>query len=374
MLNRRQWLSLAASSPVWLAASAAGAPPAPAPRSQMGITWGTYRLGVRASRSAGDDEALADAFNFLGVCQETGAGGIQVPVQWIEAASPGKVRRAAELAGMYVETSVSLPRDQGDLSRFQDALRAARNAGATVVRASMMNSPRYRTFDSEEAVKTFAVQSWRSLTLAEPLLRKRRMRLALENHRDLRLEELGSFVKRLSSEFLGACIDPANGLALLESPMEVVAALAPYAFSVHLKDVAVEEYEHGYRIAEVPLGEGILDLPKIVQFVRQARPAATFSLDVIAGDPTEVPFLTDGYWMSLPKLPGWLVGRTLGWVRQNQREEALPLVSEMDVEQQLRLEDENVRMPAIFFLCFFSLCISQAPKPHSQPPQPAVGA
>ena len=167
----------------------------------MGITWGTYRLGARVSRSAGAAETFANAFNFLGVCQETGAGGIQVPVQWIEAASPGKVRRAAELAGMYVEASVSLPRDQGDLSRFQDALRAARNAGATVVRASMMNSPRYRTFDSEEAVKTFAAQSWRSLTLAEPLLRKRRMRLALENHRDLRLEELGSSSSASAASF-----------------------------------------------------------------------------------------------------------------------------------------------------------------------------
>ena len=343
MLNRRQWLSLAGTSPMWLRGSAAGAPPASAPRSQMGITWGCYTLGARASRSAGADESLANAVNFLGVCQEHGAGGVQVPLEWIEAASPGKVRRAAESAGMYVEASVSLPRDQGDLSQFQDALRAARNAGATVVRASMMNSPRYRTFDSEEAVKTFAAQSWRSLTLAEPLLRKRRMRLALENHRDLRLEELGSFVKRISSEFLGACIDPANGLALLESPMEVVEALAPYAFSVHLKDVAVEEYEHGYRIAEVPLGEGILDLPRIVQFIRQARPAVTFSLDVITGNPTEVPLLTDGYWMSLPKLPGWRVGRTLGWVRQNQRKEPLRLVSEMGAGQRLQLEDENVR-------------------------------
>jgi len=343
MLNRRQWLSVAGSSPIWLAASAAGAPPAPAARSQMGITWGSYRLGTRASRSAGTGEAFMDGVNSLGVCQGKGAGGIQVPVEWIEAASPGKMRRAAESAGMFVEASVSLPRDSGDLSRFQDALRAARNGGATVVRAAMMNSPRYRTFDSEEAVKIFSAQSYRSLTLAEPLLRKRRMRLALENHRDLRIEELGGFIKRISSEFLGVCIDPANGLALLESPMEVVEALAPYAFSVHLKDVAVEEYEHGFRIAEVPLGEGILDLQKIVQFVRQARPAATFSLDVIAGDPTEVPFLTDGYWMSLSTLPGWRVGRTLGWVRQNQREKALPLLSEMDAEQRVRLEDENVR-------------------------------
>ena len=64
---------------------------------------------------------------------------------------------------------------------------------------------------------------------------------------------------------------------------------------------------------------------------------------MIASDPIEVPFLTEGYWMSLPTLPGWRVARTLDWVRQNQGEEALPLVSEMDAERQLRLEDENVR-------------------------------
>ena len=142
---------------------------------------------------------------------------------------------------------------------------------------------------------------------------------------------------------MGVCIDPANGLALLESPMEVVEALAPYAFSVHLKDVAVEEYEHGFRIAEVPLGQGILDLPKTVQFIRQARPTATFSLDVITDDPTEVPFLTDGYWMSLPELPGWRVGRTLSWVRQNQREGALPQLNDMDAERRRNVEHENVR-------------------------------
>ena len=338
MLNRRQWLSVAGSSPMWLAASAAAAP-----QRQMGITWGSYRLAARASKSAGTGEAFADAVNFLGVCQEQGARGIQVPVEWIDAGSPGKLRRAAESAGMFVEVSVPLPRGQGDLSKFQDVLRTARNSGATVVRASMMDSPRYRTFDSEEAARLFTGQAYRSLTLVEPLLRKRRMRLALENHRDLQIEELGGFVNRISSEFLGVCIDPANGLALLESPMEVVEALAPYAFSVHLKDVLVEEYEHGFRIAEVPLGQGILDLPRIVQFVRQARPGATFSLDVITDDPTEVPFLTDGYWMSLPELSGRRVGRALSWVRQNQRGEALPRLSEMDADLRLNLEDENVR-------------------------------
>ena len=39
---------------------------------------------------------------------------------------------------------------------------------------------------------------------------------------------------------------------------------AKWAFSVHLKDMAVQEYEHGFLLAEIPLGKGILDLKRMI--------------------------------------------------------------------------------------------------------------
>ena len=42
-------------------------------------------------------------------------------------------------------------------------------------------------------------------------------------------------------------------------PLEVVEAYAPHAFTSHLKDMGVEEYPAGFRLAEVPLGQGVLD-------------------------------------------------------------------------------------------------------------------
>ena len=50
-----------------------------------------------------------------------------------------------------------------------------------------------------------------------------------------------TFMKRLSSEWIGMCVDTGNSFALCEDPMEVVRAYAPFAFSVHVRDQAVQD-------------------------------------------------------------------------------------------------------------------------------------
>ncbi len=53
--------------------------------------------------------------------------------------------------------------------------------------------------------------------------------------------------------------------------MEVVETLAPRAFTTHFKDMGLEEYRQGFLLAEVPLGTGILDLPRVVRALRRPR-------------------------------------------------------------------------------------------------------
>ena len=75
-------------------------------------------------------------------------------------------------------------------------------------------------------------------------------------------------VKRVESEHIGVCLDTGNSIALLEDPMEVVEALAPWALTTHIKDMAVREYERGFLLAEVPLGTGFLELTRMIQVLR----------------------------------------------------------------------------------------------------------
>jgi sugar phosphate isomerase/epimerase len=138
-------------------------------------------------------------------------------------------------------------------------------------------------------------------------------------------------------------VDTGNNISLLEDPMEVIQTLAPWAYSVHLKDMAVEEYEEGFLLSEVPFGEGVLDLKKVVAVLRQARPEVRFNVEMITRDPLRVPCLTPKYWATFENLPGRHLARTLTWVRRNKPPQPLPRVSGLAPERQRELEEENVR-------------------------------
>jgi len=49
----------------------------------------------------------------------------------------------------------------------------------------------------------------------------------------------------------------------------------------HIKDMAVEEYEDGFLLSEVPMGEGMLDLKEMARLLRQKDPNMIFDLEMI---------------------------------------------------------------------------------------------
>jgi sugar phosphate isomerase/epimerase len=177
----------------------------------------------------------------------------------------------------------------------------------------------------------------------EPVVAKHDVRLAVENHKDYRASDLADLFRRLGSRHVGACLDAGNNIALLEDPQETAATLAPWVFAVHLKDMAVAEYEDGYLLAEVPFGEEFLDLAKIVATVRKARPEARFTLEMITRDPLRVPCLTRKYWATFADLPGHHLADTLRLVRARQSAKPLPKITGLTSSQQLAVEEEKVR-------------------------------
>jgi len=70
-------------------------------------------------------------------------------------------------------------------------------------------------------------------------------------------------LERYQSEYLGVTLDTGNNLSILDDPMETVERLAPWTFNVHFRDMAIEETDEGFLLSEVPLGEGLLDMPRI---------------------------------------------------------------------------------------------------------------
>lgn len=278
-----------------------------------------------------------DAYEFLEKCRALGAGGIQTQIN----GDLNKLRARAEQTGMWMEGMVSIPRN-GDLSSLDRQLADCKAAGVTVARAAMLGGRRYESFATLADWKKWVDQTYLAITQAMPLIEKHKVIVAIENHKDWTLEDFQRLLKTYQSEYLQVCLDFGNNISLLDDPMEVVETLAPYTKSTHIKDMGVAWYADGFLLAEVPLGTGILDLPKIVTLLRKANPKVNFPLEMITRDPLKVPCLTEAYWRVFPDRNGKYLARTMQLV-QAKKSDKLPMFSNLSREERAKVEEDNIK-------------------------------
>jgi sugar phosphate isomerase/epimerase len=265
----------------------------------------------------------------------------QIDLDWAR-----RTRRMKDELGMYVEVQTFLPRE--DAAVFEHAVRIAKEAGATSLRVVCLLGRRYEMFDTLEGWKTAVVGFHKQIAAAVPIVEKYRMPLGIENHKDWRVDEQVALLKYYDSEYLGVSLDTGNNLTVLDDPMEVVEKLAPYTFSVHLKDMSAEECERGYLLSEVPLGEGMLDIKHMVDTVRRARPEVHFSLEMITRDPLEVPCLTDKYWATFDEVNGIYLARLLSNIRAHKPRSPLPRITGLTPDERYALELELVDRSIVY--------------------------
>ena len=317
----------------------------PLPRPNMGLLLYSYGLRSKAEK----DQGFSDPIHFLEFAVGRGANAVQLPLGIRELDECTRIRHACDRLQMVIEGIVSPPREgPAELDRFTREIQTARDCGASLVRTVMLGGRRYEVFEKPDQFPEFAARSEKSLLSAEPIARRHRVALAVENHKDFRVDELVDLLKRASSEWIGVCLDTGNNLALLEDPLSVIEALAPLTRSVHLKDIGIQNSSDGFLMSEVPLGEGVFDLALMVATVRKANPQARFHLEMITRDPLSIPCLTEKYWRTMPRVPGSDLARTLLAVRNRARPTPLPRITNLAADKQLLLEEQHVRRSFAF--------------------------
>jgi hypothetical protein len=111
--------------------------------------------------------------------------------------------------------------------------------------------------------------------------------------------------------------------------------------------MAVEMYEDGFLLSEVPLGEGMLDIPGMVRTLQAKNPNIPFDLEMITRDPLKIPVFTNKYWVTFDDpsspLPGRDLARVLDLVRKNKPKSPLPYTSRLSPDEQLKFEDDNIK-------------------------------
>jgi sugar phosphate isomerase/epimerase len=309
----------------------------------LGLVIHSFAVRTAGDRGRRSEDRFSAPTRFLEHADSLGARGVQVGIGPLTDSAADALREHARAASMYLEGIAALPRDDADVPRFEAEIRAAKRAGAEVVRTVMLSGRRYETFTTGEAFRRFVEAASHALGLAAPVAARHGILLAVENHKDCRADELLAILRRFGNDHVGVCLDTGNSIALLEDPMEVVEALAPKAFTTHFKDMGLEEYRQGFLLAEVPFGTGILDLPRAIKILRAARPEIRFNVEMITRDPLKIPCLAEGYWATFPDLPARHLAHTLALVRDHPPSRPLPRISTLPPQEQLAAEDENVR-------------------------------
>lgn len=329
-----------------LAAAALAYPFSTFPESLKGIKMGVvvHSYGIRygSKVESATYSGFQHALDFMRHCHSIGAGGIQTTVGGWAADFAKKVRDEREKLGMYLEGSIALPKSAEDVARFESEVLMAKEAGATVLRAVCLSGRRYENFKSKAEWETFRENAHDSILLAEPIVRKHQVKLAIENHKDWKAAELARIIQNLSSTWVGVTLDFGNNVSLLEDPMEVIRTLAPFAFSTHVKDMGVKPYADGFLLSEVPLGTGIVDLKEAVTLCQKHNPDVRFSLEMITRDPLQIPCLEDSYWTTFDNPPAQQLAKILRLVRDNTYPDSLPEVKNLNAEEKLAFEEENV--------------------------------
>lgn len=160
-------------------------------------------------------------------------------------------RRAAEL-GVKLELGI---RGVGP-DQLREALRIAQILDATTVRTLLFDRGEVKTMEQAEQDLLLSIHEFEGAGIV----------LALETYERSSSSELVSIVERIQSDFLGICLDPANTVAALEQPSDVIARCSPHVRNIHLKDFQFTRNDGwvGFQLTGACLGEGLLDVENVL--------------------------------------------------------------------------------------------------------------
>lgn len=311
---------------------------------RLGICSFSCHRGWQAARDKSADASFFDAPTFYDYARSLGADGVQTSVAMLDETAAVRLGEHVERTGGYYEGDIRLPSKRSELERFEQEVRLTRTAGGSVARTCLSGTRRYETWRTIEEFNAFYTEASQRLASVEPILKKHRLKLAVENHKDLTSDELATLMRKFSSEWIGVNVDTGNNLALLEAPLEAIERLAPFAMTIHLKDMAVQPYEQGFKLSEISCGQGFLDLPRMVAALSKVNSEIRLNLEMATRDPLLIPCLANGYFVTFPERKSTHLDAAMQQVKDNSPKQPPPSITGKPMAQQLAEEETNNRI------------------------------
>jgi sugar phosphate isomerase/epimerase len=203
------------------------------------------------------------------------------------------LERASVLKVEVVQIADNLPLHKLDSSELRDARDQATSLGLTIEIGTRGVEPahlhRYlslavgldavlvRTLTNTRESEVSLEQAEKWIRQVLPEFESQGVTLAMENYEAHSCRSLAALLRRLESRHVGICLDTVNSLAALETPENVVEALASLTVSLHVKDFVIERAPNmmGFVVRGARAGTGRLEIPWLLG---QMNPGANVSV------------------------------------------------------------------------------------------------
>ena len=250
--------------------------------------------------------------------------------------------RADEL-GLAVEVGM------GSFDRLSNSFRPEHGSGEEQLThmlhaAKTVGSPVVRCFLGTQtdrigpvSIQQHLEECVRTLRAVAPLARDLGIKVAVENHGgvDLLARELRWLVEEVGPDAVGVCLDTGNPTYGGENPIVTTEVLAPYVVTSHVRDSRVWATDHGAMAQWVPLGQGNVDLQKILTILAERAPNPPIDLEIITGSgPKLVPYLDadSEFWRMYPDMLARDFARFVVLARDGKPEPLSQLVAPYNLE------------------------------------------
>lgn len=195
-----------------------------------------------------------------------------------------EVKRKSEEIGIELELNVSFnaPCDPRVNCTIEEAVKVAHAIGANLVKFS--TDVEHGEKLSHSCMSPEAMEQCAKIVMDFkknlPLIEECRMKVAIENHCDLWADEVIWMVKEIDHPLVGACLDTMNAQNMMEGIRSCVEKMAPYTYCCHFCDTKIIVDPDGVHSYGCTLGEGSIDLVKVMNTLRREAPTALDTIDL----------------------------------------------------------------------------------------------
>jgi sugar phosphate isomerase/epimerase len=233
--------------------------------------------------------------NVAGLAREHGLGGIEFPVDRYYKVSELEKADAFIAALLRDGMNVAVDFEHFDVSyvrAFLPILSRNRLRFARIKMSGCYGGNRYLEPQFPTWVSNF-VEALRSLL---PDLRKQGIKLLIENHQDLGVEDLIGIIGATSADCIGINWDMGNSLAVLDTPETFLRKAGGFISNVHLKDYRLYRCEKGFYLARCALGEGVVDFASLLASLSRQQGPVPMAVELGAQAARRADVFESAYW------------------------------------------------------------------------------